>query len=297
MDVDVWYRTLRMAVGTYVLHLHDAEIEAAGQLYCVSPGNRPSGSDDGRVPAPAGDAARWRAATEAALAALRSVEERDRAARRQLHRPDQAWQGVWWELRRDRLHRDYEVRKAALEVEVRAAYRAFRDEAGDLTDHIAAWRERWAREEREREEQSRAERVAAVRAGADGAVWTYRIGDHGGHRRVLIWLPAVERGDGDERGAVVRDLTARQVQKMIEERRGRDPYLWIGWREATGRAMQEWYEDEARPAGSARVATDVGAWAALTGVVVEPVVWRPGELEGLRVAPPSRGSGPSGVSS
>ncbi|MEV4140640.1 hypothetical protein AB0J72_51810 [Dactylosporangium sp. NPDC049742] len=293
MDVDVWYRKLRMAVGTYVLHLHDAEIEAAGQLYCVSPGNQPSGSDDGRVPAPAEDAARWRAATEAVLAALGSVEERDRAARRQLHRPDQAWQGVWWGLRRDRLHRDYEVRKAALEVEVRAAYRAYRAEAGDLTDHIAAWRERWAREERERAERSRAERVAAVREGADGAVWTYRIGDHGGHRRVLIWLPAVERGDGDERGAVVRGLTARQVQKMIEERRGRDPYLWIGWREATGTAMQEWLEDGGGPAGGERLAGDVRAWAALTGVAVEPIVWRPGELEALRASRPSRGYGPS----
>ncbi|MFF5228053.1 hypothetical protein [Dactylosporangium sp. NPDC000521] len=297
MDVDVWYRELRMTVGTYVLNLHDAEIEAVGRLYCASSGNRPPRHDDGRVPAPAADAARWRAATETLLAALQSVEERDREARRRLHPPYQFWKGLGWRLRwglqRARLQRDYEARKAALEVEVRAAYRAFRDDAGDLTDHIAAWRERWAREEREREARWRAERVAAVREGVDGAVWTYRIGDHGGHRRVLIWLPAVERGDGAERGAVVRGLTARQVQKMIEERRGRDPYLWIAWREATGAAMREWHEDEARPGGGERLAPDVAAWAALTGVVVEPIVWRPGELEALRASRPSRGYGPS----
>jgi hypothetical protein len=287
MRVDVCYRKLWEAIPIVVLNLRDEEIEQIRQLFCVEFEHRDFGFDGGRVTATADDAARWRAATEAVVAAVGSVTERDWEARRRLYPPHQFWKRLRWRLRRERLRRDYEEQRTALEAEARGAYRAYRDAAADLTDYVAAWRERLAREQREREARRRAERLSAVRSAVDGAVWAYRIADRAGHRQVLIWLPAIERTERHEPAGAQHGLTARQVQEVIEAERARDPYTWIGWKDTTGKAMVEWH------AGDSTGDAKVNAWAALTGVVVEPIVWRPGELEEVRASRTNRGYGPS----
>ncbi|MEV0136044.1 hypothetical protein AB0H83_47355 [Dactylosporangium sp. NPDC050688] len=291
MDVDLCYQKLWEAIRTVVLNLRDDEIEEIRELYCVDLDNRGTGFRAGRLKAPAQDADRWRAATQTVVAAIRSVQERDWEARGRLSPPYQIWEGLRWRLRRGRLQREYDAQRVALEDEVRAAYRAYRDAAADLTDHVAAWRERQAREQQEREARRRAERVAAVQEGVDGAVWAYLLRDYAGHGQVLIWLPAVDHADEDEGGDARHGLTAREVQQVIEQERARDQYVWIGWKETTGEAMAEWHTDRAgeRAPGDARVR----AWTALTGAVVEPIVWRPGELEKLRASWNNRGYGPS----
>ena len=297
MDVDVWYRKLWEAIPIVVLNLHDDEIDEIRQLFCVDFESRGAGYDGGRVWAPADDAARWRAATEAVVAAVGSVEERDREAERRLYPPYRFWSGLrWrlrWGLRRDRLRREYAEHKAALADEVRGAYRAYRAAAADLTDYVAAWRERLAREDREREARWRARLVAAVREAVDGAVWTYGIGKDAGHRRMLIWLSALHHSDAYGYDPVHGGLTARQVQTAIEEARAKDPYVWIAWWGTTAEAMKEWHAELSRGSPGAEPADEARAWEALTGVLVEPVVWRPGELEELRESRTNQGYGPS----
>ncbi len=130
-----------------------------------------------------------------------------------------------------------------------------------------------------------------MRAGVDGPVWAYLVRDYAGHGQVLIWLPAVEPHEEPQGGEVRRGLTVHEVQRVIEQERSRDPYVWIGWTERTAEAMRDWHTDRAgeRAPGDERVT----AWAALTGAVVDPVVWRPGELEQLRASRANRGYGPS----
>src|SRR3954469_18427315 len=99
MDVDVWYRKLWEAIPIVVLNLRDGEIDGIRQLFCVDFESRGTGFDGGRVSAPAQDAARWRAATEAVVAAVGSVEERDLEAQRRLYPPYQFWNGLRWRLR------------------------------------------------------------------------------------------------------------------------------------------------------------------------------------------------------
>jgi hypothetical protein len=286
MDVDVWHRKLWEAIPVVVLNLRDDEIEQIRQLCCVDVERR----GGARVRAPQADAARWLAATEKVVAAVDAVAKRDLEAYGRQFPPFEPWQGLaWrlkWGLRRDQLRREYEEHRAALAEQVRQVYRAYREEAGDLTAYVAGWRERQAREQREREELAKAERVAAVRDAVAGPVWAYVIGDYATHRRMLIWLPAVEHRD-EETGDVRRGLAAVQVQQAIDDERAADPYLWIRWKPATGTAMKEWH------GGDERADVQVKAWAALTGSVVEPTVWRPGELEELRKSRTGRGYGPS----
>lgn len=288
MEVDVWYQKLWEANRSTLVGLRDEEIEQARDLFCVDFDNRGTGFG-GRVTASQEDAARWRAATQAVVAAVQSVHDRDWAARNVLFPPQRFWKRQAWRVRRERLQQEYQVQRAALVGELRAAYRAYRAAAGDLTDHVAAWRERWAREQREQEARWRAERLAAVQEGVEGAVWAYRIRDYADRQQIMIWLPALERSDDGEPAGTRGGLTARQVQDVIDDERARDPYVWIEWKDPTGEAMREWHVDLT----GAKAGREAAAWATITGVTVEPIVWRPGELEKLRSSRSSGGYGPS----
>ncbi|MFI6076214.1 hypothetical protein ACIA5C_32180 [Actinoplanes sp. NPDC051343] len=280
MEADVWYRRLAIAISDE-LDLRDRETRDVRDLLCVT--SRESGRVWGPVVAPEDDAARWRAASETVIAAIGSVQERAAEVRRRYQPPRTLGKRLWWRLRRSRLRRAYEDQRSALEDEARRAYRAYRDAAGDLTDYVEARDREEEEARREREARLRAERLAAVQDAVGGAGWAYRLTKEDHHRQMLIWISAVERLPGEEHGDARRNMTARQMQRAVEEERARDPYVWIAWREKTRKALAEWNQGQ----------TEVQTWQRLTGVVLETYVFRPGELEEMRARRPDRGYGPS----
>ena len=299
MDGYVSYRQLWEAVPVRGVKLDDDEIERIRDLASVDlDEDRSRYSSENRVAAPQADVDRWRAATEAIVAAHESVESRANEAYHRQWPPRAFGPRLAWRLRylfdRGRVRREYEDAIAALEVEILDAYRAYRDAAGDLTEHIETQRRRKERERRATEQRERVDRAAAMREAVDGAVWACQVNEVAKWRLLMIWLPAIGRSDVDARDDARLGLTASQVQEAIDRERELDEYIWIKWGYQTGKAMTEWHaarDGKSAGADDRYIRDQELAWQALTGVLVTSVKLRPEELRD------SRGPGGYGPSS
>ncbi|MFF8770629.1 hypothetical protein [Kitasatospora sp. NPDC015120] len=269
---EVHYRRLSDVMSHYPMNVIDDEVREIRHLYCAVDAI----TDHHRLPslprvtAPAADAQRWNAATEAFQRSIARTEEQASAARRHLRWVRPAARPFWktrYALRNRRLRRAYDSTMERLGNDVRTAYREFREQAGDLTPYVHAELERreresreW-REQRERETRERAPARAAAMAEAAGRpVWAYtlRAGTRG-DGSFTIHLQTVEEVR-EPRGAVTRTgLTAEQVQAALTEERLRDRYTSVLWSSETALALEEWHE-------SGRVQE---AWRELTGVLVD----------------------------
>jgi hypothetical protein len=305
MDAYVWHKKLWEAMPVRIVKTGDHEIEQIRNLDSVDldeDRSRRGYSTEHRVAAPQADVDRWRAATEAIVSAHKSVETRAIEAYHRHGPPRAVGPRMVWQVRylfgKGKLRRKYENTIAAVEAEILDAYRAYRDAAADLTEHIETERQREKRERRAKEQRERVERAAAMREAVDGAVWACQVDEDRSRRTLEIWLPAI-----GERDVVAHDdpqlgLTARQVQEAIDRERELDEYIWIEWGFQTGKAMTEWYaahdhdaaDVDDRYAKDEELAEDEElAWQALTGVLVDAVKLRPEELRDSR----TRGYGPS----
>lgn len=277
-EVRVYFVRLYQLRSGDPMNVDGDEVTAIRSLYCATDEGTAERHRHNELPwvdASTADAERWYAATEAFQRAIAHVTEQRDAAQCHLHWVRGAVRPFWkarHAVRNRRLRATYDVTMERLRREVLAAYRDFREQAGDLTPYVHAERERRELERREREERSEQERRrrepeerrerAAAMAGAPGEpVWGYTLFERRNDGRIFrIYLQTLEEVR-DPRGGVARtDLTPEQVQAVLTEERERDRYTIVMWAHETRLALEEWHS-------GGRAA---GAWHELTGVLVDP---------------------------
>ncbi|POX42687.1 hypothetical protein C3486_03695 [Streptomyces sp. Ru73] len=272
----VHFVRLRDVIRVCELNVTGPEVEDIRNLYCAvseEEASRMWGGD--WVLANPADAGRWRAATDAMIRTTERLRAEERDATRHLRRPWGKTRRVLSSVRHAHrnhvLRRDHDATMERLRTEMLAAYRRFRDQAADLTAHVKAERERYARERRQHEEQARRKRAAAMARPLDVPRWGYRVEEAGNglrYRRFRVTLETLDadrgcRGDTD--GGLRGGLTPHEVHAAFVEERERDPYLWLTFGLDTGRAMEEWRGSTAE------------AWQEITGHLVDEHPTRPEE--------------------
>lgn len=260
------YRHLYEVIPANELHVDGAEVRAIRDLYCVV--DKDLGHYTSKwVLAPEADVRRWLTATRTIVQAMRSAREH----RRQVHRPFvmRRRHRILWQLRhltsKRRMRADYEATVERLRGDVLAAYRDYREQAGDLTEYIAEDLARREREEREREQREREQRQEVMAGGPHRPIWAYSISDHHSLRVLAIHLPAAEpfrRADTYAR----TDLTPQQIQSALAAERAHHPYTGLSWSYRTRLVLEEWHD-------SGRAAD---AWHEIIGEPVELFPQPPG---------------------
>ncbi|MEV5434251.1 hypothetical protein [Streptomyces sp. NPDC052701] len=256
--------------------MRDEEAGKSDLLYCaLSPGS-PDRQRYDFVYAPAADAERWYAATEAFLRAMKTVDEENRQASLHLYPKSGLLARVLWRVRHARRNRrlraGYPTTMERLRRDVLTAYRDYREQAGDLTRYVRTVREQekrrkralWEQAEqecRERDRRARAERAAAMAEAPGRPVWGYRLrpGHGGGDQVFEIFLQTVDRARETEGGRMRTGLTPEQVQAALTEERSRDEYTEVTWLYNTGLGLEEWHDSGRKEL----------AWQQLTGVLVD----------------------------
>ena len=269
------------------MNVRSDEVDAIRRLECaVDPGTVGYDYTDRTVQAPAVDAQRWLAATRVFRTTIGAVAEQKAASNRLL---PPSWPGMrrrWWYMRRfGRIRRTrarYDEIQERLRGETVAAYRRYREEAGDLSAYIVAETERRKREEHARQERARETRAAAMAAAAVEPVWGYRLDrldEVSDHRWMQINLVPIEPDLHVERldrtGLVLREITS-----AIAAERARDPYVAVTWSFEAEQALREWHGSD----------DEIEAWREFTGVSIDSFPLRPGYVEWTRS---QRGYGPS----
>lgn len=259
----VYFVRLGSLIPVQGVEVSGDEVEAIRGLYCAADrdtADRYYRRWDNCVQVPAADADRWHAATETILRAMDTVREEQRVAGAHLYPPYVSAAGrLLWRARHGRrnarLRAGYDTTMRRLREDVLAAYRGYRDRAADLTELVAAERERRERDKRARERRERAERAAAMTGAAREAVWAYGLTD-GEHRRFEIHLRPFAR---HAPGLVRSHVTAAQVHAALADERARHPGTVVRWSYPTRLALEEWHRS-----GDARL-----AWQAITGSPIE----------------------------
>ncbi|MFB9834772.1 hypothetical protein [Actinoallomurus acaciae] len=266
LPVHAAYRHLYEVIRVYELNVDGAEVRAIRDLYCVIDEDLGHHTPD-RIPAPAADVRRWLAATRTIVQAMGSAREQERRA----HRPFvmRRRHRILWQLRhltsKRRLRADYEATVERLRGDVLAAYRAYREQAGDLTEYIAEHLARREREQRERDQRERDQRAEVMAGGPHRPIWAYGVRDHRSLRVLEIYLPAAEpyrRADTYARTG----LTPQQVHSALTGERAHHPYTGLTWSYRTRLALEEWHDS-----GKAET-----AWREVIGEPVELFPQPPG---------------------
>ncbi|WP_345429877.1 hypothetical protein [Actinoallomurus vinaceus] len=282
-STNVRYARLRELLPAYHMNVISPEVGAVRDLFCAVGADRHHRAEQ-RVDAPIADAERWRAATEAILAAMKAVDEQRRQAERHRHAPrGTRLRRIAWRIRHARRNRrlraEHPATMARLRDEVLAAYRTYRDRAADLTDHVGADNERGKRERLEEDERERRERATVMTGAATGTpVWAYRISEYTWGRvfEIDLQTPTTRRLRTD---LTRTGLTPAQINTALAEERAEHPHTSAHWSLEARLALTEWHGGD----------DPFDAWQRLSGEPIEPLP--PGAGDGRRSGP--RYHGPS----